>query len=350
MRRRRWLSHWRERELDDTRLYAPADGSSRTGSWSPATWPRRPSPVYTIALPTRSGCAPMCPRRNSAMSRWGCTPVDHRQLSRPNLSRLDRLSLPDGRIHPEDGGDARTAHARWSISSASMSATASGELRLGMPATVHIDLTQPPSKTQARSAGSAAMPPETDAGTRRCGSTTVRRKLSHAASASSRRLTASARRARRGAVTGLIGPDGAGKTTLMRLIAGLLRPIAGRIEVLGIDVATDPLEVQAAARLHAAALRALRGSQRRRRTSTSTPICRACRDRRGRTRYAELLHMTGLGPFTGAPGRPPVRRHEAEARPGLHAGAPARAAAAGRADRGRRSGVAARAVGRSSTT
>ena len=58
-----------------------------------------------------------------------------------------------------------------------------------------------------------------------------------------------------GAVTGLIGPDGAGKTTLMRLIAGLLRADAGRIEVLGIDVARDPLAVQAPARLHAAALR-----------------------------------------------------------------------------------------------
>ncbi|MGC8509126.1 MAG: ATP-binding cassette domain-containing protein [Thiomonas sp.] len=51
--------------------------------------------------------------------------------------------------------------------------------------------------------------------------------------------------AARGAVTGLIGPDGAGKTTLMRLIAGLLRADAGRIEVLGIDVAHNPLEVQA---------------------------------------------------------------------------------------------------------
>ena len=51
--------------------------------------------------------------------------------------------------------------------------------------------------------------------------------------------------AARGAVTGLIGPDGAGKTTLMRLIAGLLLPDAGTIEALGIDVARDPLAVQA---------------------------------------------------------------------------------------------------------
>ena len=47
-----------------------------------------------------------------------------------------------------------------------------------------------------------------------------------------------------GGTTGLIGPDGAGKTTLMRLIAGLLRADAGRIEVLGLDVARNPLAVQ----------------------------------------------------------------------------------------------------------
>ena len=44
----------------------------------------------------------------------------------------------------------------------------------------------------------------------------------------------------RGAVTGLIGPDGAGKTTLMRLCIGLLRPDAGQIDVLGIDVGRQP--------------------------------------------------------------------------------------------------------------
>ena len=48
----------------------------------------------------------------------------------------------------------------------------------------------------------------------------------------------------RGAVTGLIGPDGAGKTTLIRLATGLFVPEAGSIRVLGIDVAADPQAVQ----------------------------------------------------------------------------------------------------------
>ena len=41
--------------------------------------------------------------------------------------------------------------------------------------------------------------------------------------------------ARAGKITGLIGPDGAGKTTLMRLAAGLLLPDSGNLEVLGVD-------------------------------------------------------------------------------------------------------------------
>ncbi len=49
-----------------------------------------------------------------------------------------------------------------------------------------------------------------------------------------------------GSVTGLIGPDGAGKTTLMRLCCGLLTLDGGRIETLGIDAASRPADVQAA--------------------------------------------------------------------------------------------------------
>jgi len=47
-----------------------------------------------------------------------------------------------------------------------------------------------------------------------------------------------------GKVTGLIGPDGAGKTTLMRLVSGLLLPDSGDIDVMDIDVVSNPLEVQ----------------------------------------------------------------------------------------------------------
>lgn len=38
-----------------------------------------------------------------------------------------------------------------------------------------------------------------------------------------------------GRLTGLVGPDGAGKTTLMRLMAGLLTPSSGTVRVLGFD-------------------------------------------------------------------------------------------------------------------
>ena len=47
-----------------------------------------------------------------------------------------------------------------------------------------------------------------------------------------------------GELTALVGPDGAGKTTLMRLAAGLLRADSGSLHVLGIDVAADPQNVQ----------------------------------------------------------------------------------------------------------
>ena len=39
----------------------------------------------------------------------------------------------------------------------------------------------------------------------------------------------------RGEMFGIIGPDGAGKTTTLRLMAGLVAPTAGSIEVVGLD-------------------------------------------------------------------------------------------------------------------
>ena len=48
----------------------------------------------------------------------------------------------------------------------------------------------------------------------------------------------------RGGVCGLIGPDGAGKTTLMRLACGLLEPDEGEIKVLGLNATLNTLTVQ----------------------------------------------------------------------------------------------------------
>ena len=42
-----------------------------------------------------------------------------------------------------------------------------------------------------------------------------------------------------GRLTGLVGPDGAGKTTLMRIMAALMRPDEGVVHVMGHDVATS---------------------------------------------------------------------------------------------------------------
>jgi ABC-2 type transport system ATP-binding protein len=50
--------------------------------------------------------------------------------------------------------------------------------------------------------------------------------------------------ARRGKVTGLVGADGAGKTTLIRIAAGLLVPTAGNVTVLGLDSVAATLEIQ----------------------------------------------------------------------------------------------------------
>lgn len=49
-----------------------------------------------------------------------------------------------------------------------------------------------------------------------------------------------------GRITGLVGPDGAGKTTLIRMMTGLMLPDAGSVEVFGIDTRQDPAAIQRA--------------------------------------------------------------------------------------------------------
>ena len=48
----------------------------------------------------------------------------------------------------------------------------------------------------------------------------------------------------KGKITGLIGPDAAGKTTLIRIAVGLMVPDSGTIKVLGKDASLQSLEIQ----------------------------------------------------------------------------------------------------------
>ncbi len=48
-----------------------------------------------------------------------------------------------------------------------------------------------------------------------------------------------------GALVALVGPDGAGKTTFMRMVCGFLAPDGGSLNVLGADIAREPEPAQA---------------------------------------------------------------------------------------------------------
>lgn len=47
-----------------------------------------------------------------------------------------------------------------------------------------------------------------------------------------------------GELFGIVGPDGAGKTTTLRMLAGVLRPTSGEVQVAGVDVRADPESVK----------------------------------------------------------------------------------------------------------
>ena len=99
-----------------------------------------------------------------------------------------------------------------------------------------------------------------------------------------------------GKVTGLIGPDGAGKTTLMRLAAGLLAADSGRLDVLGIDVAADPLAVQSSIGYMPQRFGLYEDLSVRENLDLYADLQGVPVDERA-SRYEALMHMVGLAPF-----------------------------------------------------
>ena len=47
-----------------------------------------------------------------------------------------------------------------------------------------------------------------------------------------------------GDIVGLLGPNGSGKTTVMRMLTGFFAPTSGSCQIAGVDVQEDPLEVR----------------------------------------------------------------------------------------------------------
>jgi len=100
-----------------------------------------------------------------------------------------------------------------------------------------------------------------------------------------------------GKVTGLIGPDGAGKTTLMRLAAGLLRPDQGSIHVLDTNVVAQPLVVQSSVGYMPQRFGLYEDLSVQENLDLYADLQGVDRAERS-ARYQELMHMTGLAPFT----------------------------------------------------
>jgi ABC-2 type transport system ATP-binding protein len=102
----------------------------------------------------------------------------------------------------------------------------------------------------------------------------------------------------RGEIFGLVGPDGAGKTTLMRMLAGVLRPDRGRIVLEGIDVAADPERAKAALGYMPQRFGLYEDLTVAENAFFYGELFEVPRARYGE-RLAQLIDAAGLAPFTG---------------------------------------------------
>lgn len=105
-------------------------------------------------------------------------------------------------------------------------------------------------------------------------------------------------RAEKGKMTALIGPDGAGKTTTMRLICGLMDPTGGSLKVLGLDSVAGAEEIQSRISYMPQKFGLYEDLTIQENLDLYTDLHGIPQDTR-KDRFAKLLDMTGLAPFTG---------------------------------------------------
>jgi len=100
----------------------------------------------------------------------------------------------------------------------------------------------------------------------------------------------------KGGLYALVGPDGAGKTTLIRLLTGLMKADRGIVTVLGIDAARDPQSIQSRISYMPQQFGLYDDLTVRENLDLYADMHGVAADKM-RTQYARLMEMTGLGPF-----------------------------------------------------
>ncbi len=100
-----------------------------------------------------------------------------------------------------------------------------------------------------------------------------------------------------GEIFGLVGPDGAGKTTCLRILCGLIAPTGGRGLVLGRDVAREPEAIKSEIGYMAQPAGLYADLTVQENIEFYAELYHVPRARY-KERMARLLEFSGLGPFT----------------------------------------------------
>jgi ABC-2 type transport system ATP-binding protein len=100
-----------------------------------------------------------------------------------------------------------------------------------------------------------------------------------------------------GEIFGLVGPDGSGKTTCLRILCGLMAPSSGKVLVLGKNVAKEPEGIKAQAGYMAQPAKLYEELTVKENIEFYADLYEVPRARY-KERMNRLLEFSGLGPFT----------------------------------------------------